>query len=98
MYLVHYVAHQSDTFHIIVAFLFIQQVNFLFCESIPCLISKLLCDNVPIYVKICPDICGSAEDDDDINATSILLSDSYMIIQQEEHIGEMVVSRVNAVL
>jgi len=66
----------------------IVQENFEFCESIPCVISKLLCANVAIYANICPDNCGS--DDDDINATSILLSDSYMIIQQEEHIDEMV--------
>jgi len=41
------------------------QANFAFCDSIPGIISKLLCASVPFYEKICPDNCGSGEDDDD---------------------------------
>jgi len=41
------------------------QANFAFCDSIPGIISKLLCASVPFYEKICPDNCGSGGDDDD---------------------------------
>mmetsp|Transcript_42325 Transcript_42325/g.49472 ORF Transcript_42325/g.49472 Transcript_42325/m.49472 type:complete len:172 (-) Transcript_42325:173-688(-) len=44
-----------------------------FCEAIPSFITTLLCSFVPQFEMVCCDACSSEENDDNINATSIIL-------------------------